>query len=108
MPTETLPPEVLDLVVCNAVNSAETYGVTHKVEVVVTTGRRLNALRLPDYSAATGPTPGVFMFPPGAGVVMAVARGDYRSAIVTGGGFVFNRSCRHRTCRRWGRSRPCP
>ena len=83
MPTATLQPEVLKLVVCNAVTSAQTDGVTHRVEVVVTTGQRINALRLPDYTASAGPSPGTLTFPPDADVVMAVARGDYRSGIVT-------------------------
>jgi len=85
VPTETLQPEVLKLVVCNAVTSAQTDGVTHRVEVVVTTGQRINALRLPNYTTATGPSPATLTFPPSADVVMAVARGDYHSGLVTTG-----------------------
>ena len=86
MPTETLQPEVLRLVVCNAVSSAEADGVTHRVEVVVTTAQRINALGLPNYAGATSPSPPALSFPDGTSLVMAVSRGVYHSGMVTSGG----------------------
>jgi hypothetical protein len=85
VPTETMQPEALKLVVCNAVTFAQIVGVTHRVEVVVTTGQRINALRLPNDTASAGAGPATVTFPPNTDVVMAMARGDYQSGVVSVG-----------------------
>jgi len=87
VPTATLPRLMLNLVVCNTFISAKSNGMTHSVEVVVTTGRRIDALHLPNAADTVSERPALSVtFPPDKPVVMALARGDYHSRLVFAAG----------------------